>query len=569
MGTTMCDGMTPKVLAVGLTVLTSLLVCGVGGLLQAAAEPASKGCFHSPTARCVIGLSLATAESISDASVRAGALARIAGAQVAAGEIGEARKSLSRALTAAAAIDNTPYNGEVWLKYSPDDYAYHDRARVFTDTARVLVGMGVAEEGQEMFSRALAAAGKIETDHYRAESLVRIAKAQIATGGLQEARETLAQASLADNGWFLLDPSDIARAQAEAGDVAGALVTANALDPDERPEALADVAATQAAAGDVPGAMVTAGGIEHSYYGMLAMHYIGTAQATAGDIAGAWDAVGAIMEIWDHVRDGHAGPRDTTILHSDTLLAIAEAHAAAGEFEKVLAAAGAMEDPLAFTEAHAAVAEAQTKTGDFNAARVSAEATCGWQLRYGGRCVEVLAGIAVAQAAAGNIEEGREVLSQAQDIAEEVRYTRARMGAFVAIHAARFRMGDPDGAKQAFSQALTACGEFEYPWDRTEEFTAMGVAAARQGHAEGAEQAFSLALAAAGQIKDLGERVKAFVQTGLAWTDVGDPHGAREAFSRAVTTARVIDPACWRVKLLADIASAMVSGRWPETDDLC
>ena len=41
-----------------------------------------------------------------------------------------------------------------------------------------------------MFSRALAAAGKIETDRYRAESLVSIAKAQIATGGLQEARET-------------------------------------------------------------------------------------------------------------------------------------------------------------------------------------------------------------------------------------------------------------------------------------------------------------------------------------------------------------------------------------------
>ena len=107
----MCDGVTWKVLAVGLTVVTSLLIRSVGGVLQAADEPASKGCVHSPTARCLIGLSLATAESSSDASLRAEALGRIAGAQVAAGEIGEARKSLSRALAAATAIDKRPTTG--------------------------------------------------------------------------------------------------------------------------------------------------------------------------------------------------------------------------------------------------------------------------------------------------------------------------------------------------------------------------------------------------------------------------------------------------------------------------
>ena len=563
----MCDGKTRRVFAGGVLAAVSLVVWGFGWATQAP-DPVAERCILSPTARCVAGLSLAAAESVVDASWRADALAGGAMALAEAGETGEARKDLSRALAAAEAIDNTPYIGQPWVKTSPDDEAFHGRARVLSGIATVLAKMGAAGEAREMFSRALAAAEKIETAHYRADGLARIAKAQVRTSALQDARETLARADLPENAWYLLAPDKIARMQAQAGDVAGALVTARALPGDSgRPDALADVAAAQAAAGDVAGALVTADSIEHTYLRMVAVHYIGAARAKAGDIAGAWAAAGAIGEIWRNARDGISGPRDVAILHSDTILSVVEAHVAAGEFEKALAATEAMEDPFAFVEAHAAVAKAQAASGEFAAARVTAEGTCGWHPRYHGQCVETLTGIAAAHTAAGNAEEGQKVLELASVIAEEIPYDRTRAGAFAAIHAAQMRMGDVEGARRAMSAALAAANEIEDMNERAEGLTGIGIAAAREGDAGGAARAFLRAVAAAGKIQEVDERARALVHTGLARSQAGDADGTREAFSRALATAMAIETAGRRAKVLAEIASALATGRWPEAED--
>ena len=226
-----------EVLAGGLLVALVPGAWGAGGSGQPPEPAAPEGCVQSPAVRCVIRLSLAAVEEIADADARAEALARIAEAQANAGDTGEARNSLSRALIAAAEVDAAAYAGESWIKTSPEDVAFGEQARVLSLIARVQADMGDTGGARETFSRAAAAADAIETGSTRSAALVEVAKMQIAAGALPEARLTLARANLADHAWNFLSSElpDLVRAQAEAGDVAGALVTARTIPGDEHP----------------------------------------------------------------------------------------------------------------------------------------------------------------------------------------------------------------------------------------------------------------------------------------------------------------------------------------------
>ena len=317
--------------------------------------------------------------------------------------------------------------------------------------------------------------------------------------------------------------------------------------------------------GDVSGALATADSIEHPYYRMVARHYIGTARAQAGDIAHAWAAVEAIGEIWHQDREGKAGSRDMVILQEDTIGAIVEAHIAAGKIEHALAAMKDMTDALAYVEAHRVIAKAHLAVGDLAGAQGSANEVCGAHDRYADRCVELLSGLAVALAAANQVQRSEEKLSVAQAVAEQITYEDERARAFVALHAARTQMGDIEGAQRAFVAAVAAAEEFTYPGERTERLSEMGAEARRMGDDESAARAFAAALAAATEIEDLDRRVRAFIRTGLAHLDVGDDLGARAAFSRATSTAEASESAGRRAALLAEIALALASGRLPAT----
>ena len=519
-----------EVLAGGLLALLAPAAWGAGGSGQAPEPATPEGCVQSPTARCVIRLSLAAVEEeeIADAGARAEALARIAEAQASAGEAGEARNSLSRALAAAAEVDAAAYAGESWIKTSPEDVAFGEQARVLSLIARVQADMGDPAGARETFSRAGASADAIETGSTRSAALVEVAKMQIAAGALPGARRTLGRANLAEHAWNL--PSswllDLVRAQAEAGDAAGALVTVRTIFADEhesrRFQALAHVAAAQAAAGDDPGALVTSEEIESQHYRMKAMRHIGIARAQRGDVAGAWDAVRKIKdEIWlnSRLRDD-TGSRDVTLAVAGVIAAIAEAHVEKGEFEKASAAIKDedMEDDFTFVEVRMAIAKARSAAGHFDAARGGAEALCesDWDGRYRRHCVEVLADLAVALAAAGRAGESREVASMALDEADGVEDDPDdRTHAFVAAYTALMRAGDVDAARRAFSSVLAASGEMA---------------------------------------------PQALVLTGLAGTRAGDADVARAMFSRAV--AKVTG-----AEALAEIAFALASGRWPAADD--
>ena len=554
-----------EALAGGLLVALVPGAWAAGGSGQPPEPAAPESCVHSPTARCVIRLSLAAVEGIADAdATRAEALARIAEAQANAGEAEEARKSLSRALAAAAGVDAAAYAGDSWIKTSPEAVAFGEQARVLSLIARVQADVGDAGGARETFSRAVAAAdGVVEYGALRSAALVEVAKMQIAAGALPEARQTLARADLAGNYYllYLLGPPNLVQAQAEAGDAAGALVTARTIPGDEygkRGAALADVAAAQAAAGDEPGALATAGEIESQHYRMMAMRDIGTARAERGDVAGAWDAVRKIQdEIWHNPRLRYdTGGRDVTLAVAGVIAAIAEAHLAKGEFEKAFAAIEDedMEDGFTFVEVLMAIVKARVAAGHFDAARGGAEALCDGGGRYRRHCVEVLADLAAALAAAGSADEGRELASMALDEADGAVYDSDRTRAFVAAYTALMRVGDVEAARRAFSSALavvTAEG------NEAEEFIRMGAAAAREGDSDS-----GVRLAASGETDP-----RTLVLAGLAWTRAGNADVARAMFSPAVATATDSGTAYLRAKALAEIAFALASGRWPAAGD--
>ena len=316
------------------------------------------------------------------------------------------------------------------------------------------------------------------------------------------------------------------------------------------------IAAVQAAAGDEPGALVTSGKIESQHYRMVAMRHIGIARAERGDVAGAWDTVRKIQdEIWfnPRLRDDTGG-RDVVLAVASVIAAIAEAHMEKGEFEKAFAAIKDedMEDDFTFVEVRMAIAKARIAAGHFDAARGGAEALCDGDRRYHYACVEVLADLAAALAAAGRAGESREVASMALDEADGVVYDPDRTQAFVAAYTALMRVGDIEAARRAFSSALAAATaeENEGAYWQAEEFIRMGAAAAREGDSDSADR-----LAASGEMG-----LQTLVLTGLAWTRAGDTDIARAMFSRAVATAT-------RAEALAEIAFALASGRWPAADD--
>ena len=91
--------------------------------------------------------------------------------------------------------------------------------------------------------------------------------------------------------------SEIAEAQAAAGDVSGALETAQTIEiADRRCRALRGIVEAQGAAGDVSGALETAQMHEDAGDRSLALSEIAEAQAAAGDVSGAQETLVLALE---------------------------------------------------------------------------------------------------------------------------------------------------------------------------------------------------------------------------------------------------------------------------------
>ena len=356
------------------------------------------------------------------------------------------------------------------------------------------------------------------------------------------------------------DPALRAEAQARAGDIHSALISArNVSEKFDRDQAFATVVAAQAVRGDSAGAEIAAKEIDGPYFSMVARHYIGGALAKSGDIAGAWKAVETIEDIRRDDMTGSVDSRDMEIFRADTISAIVKAHIAAGALESALAAAAEMTDEFAYIDAHVAIATAQTAAGDLDAALASAEPACE-DYYYYDRCVEVLAGLGAAHAEAGRPILAREALSAAKKFAESAEFELERSNAFSALYSAWLQIGDSDEAAHALSAALSAADATDEAVERAARLLEIGIAAAQAGDVGGGALAFGRAKAAAGEIEYGEERVDYFIRAGLARNQAGDAVGARDEFSRALDSALNIEDGSWRAEAIANIAIALASG---------
>ena len=555
-----------NVVLVGLLAMALPFLGKAAGGVDRSASLTPESCSLAPTAQCVIRLSLTATGVIADPRSRAKVLTLIGEIQAQTGDLEEAGKTLSLALTAAASISAGVDHGQTLSKVAPKDNAFLAQAHVYSGIARSLVKMGKAKEARNALYRALAGAKAIQNGRYRTEGLVVVARAQIAAGALNDARKTIAEAKLVEHsvgyGEYL---HGLPQSQAEGGDVQGALVTArNLADGVERAQAFADIAAVQAATGDMAGARATAARIEQPYFRTLAMKSIGNVLAKRGDFAGAWGATKDMEDIWQ--KDPAADARDKVILMSDLIATIVENRIAAGEIPQALVAAQLIEDSLAFVEAHSAIARAQTAIGDFESARATARTMCDTHHRYSGQCVQILAGLAVAQAAAGRDKPARALLLSALEIAERAAYPQVRAAALIDIYTAQLRFGDAGGAMRSFSSALAAASMTDPVPLRARTLADIGNAAAKAGDGNSAARAYSAALSAVTEVERIDERIRELTRIGLSRKRAGDQEGARRFFSLAVLGASAIATVDTRARMLAWIAFVLASGRIPEED---
>ena len=218
-------------------------------------------CVLSPTVACVVVLAIETAQTIDDADERSNAFVLVAEAQSEAGDLPGARESLSRATVAAAAIEHLA------------DHDNPARARALIDIARAQAAMGDETGARRILSRALASADRFEKPDQRAAVLSEISDSQRLAGDEDGAQETLSL-SLAATDQIESEESKfsvltaIAKAQGSSGALRMAAEIVNEVGEiyarigpasDYGSEFdLADVAAAQIEAGDIEGALRTA-----------------------------------------------------------------------------------------------------------------------------------------------------------------------------------------------------------------------------------------------------------------------------------------------------------------------
>ena len=520
---------------------------------------AAVSCIRAPNAHCVFEWSATQAATIADKFDRAYAFTRIAEARSRAGYRSAARYDLFRALTSALEIGSADDVVRPLTKRVDDELPYL-RAGALIKIASAQLTMNEPDRARWTLARALAAAGTIGSEYWRAHQLILIAQLQGAAGALAEARKSIA-AARGVGSVFGQSLRECAAVQAGAGDFEGALATARAIRSESlRNWSIADIVRAQVRAGDDGGALVTAQRIDKTYFRMLAMYHIGSARAENGDSDGALRAAERILEIWLGAPGEFLG-RDAEILYSDTLKAIAEAHVAAGEYEEALSLAAEMPDPLPDVTTHGAVAMALLSAGDLDLARTTAEAMCtGRHLRYGDDCVKVLAALASEYAAANAPDAASETVVAASRIAEQIIYYPDRSRAFAAVWRAQTRAGNAEGARGAFAIALAAAADTDDVEDRVDELISLASTTAQLGGHSEAARALAEAASAAVRIEAPRVRANALARTGAATAQTNNREGARRLFSEALTTAAALEhDLLRRVTILAEIALALAT----------
>ena len=154
----------------------------------------------------------------------------------------------------------------------------------------------------------------IKTPSEKLEVLRRIAVAQASSGDKEASNRTLERVRNivhsdrgTDNTEKAVELWRLAKAKAEAGDVTGAIATANSISiPADKDGALGDIAAAQAKAGDVVGAGLTANSLSGYDSKATALRAIVQAQAKNGDMTNAISTVNdAVTKVGQTKKANH------------------------------------------------------------------------------------------------------------------------------------------------------------------------------------------------------------------------------------------------------------------------
>ena len=201
-------------------------------------------------AKEILTVAIQTVERINSVASRARALSGIARVQADMGDKLGAKKTLTEAIQTAGRSNEV-----------------RSRAVALSQIAAAQADMGDEIGARETFAETMQAAGRINNAMDRVIALRLIATAQAETGAKIGARKTLAEAiqtareissleGIPLRAWAF---RDIARAQAEIGDIAKAMQIAGTIDEvGSRSGALSGIAVAQAEIGDIKGAMNTA-----------------------------------------------------------------------------------------------------------------------------------------------------------------------------------------------------------------------------------------------------------------------------------------------------------------------
>ena len=494
-------------------------------------EVAKEACLLSPNSACLFSLSVIAAGKIEDANSRDWALNEVASGKARDGNFGGAfdtAKKIEDINIRASALFQIALAG-----------AQAGNFRV----AEVYLERGLASEDIEAY---------VITDR-RARVLADIVSAQARAGDLWGA---LANAQKMDAKSHDRALEGIALGQVQAGEFWGAFHAAEKIEyAGFRDKVLADVVSAQAQAGDVKGALTNARQIGQYYY-PFALADIAVAQAKAGDKKRAKEIVDQALAATEKIRE-----------KSRVLMKIASAQARAGDVEGARNTAEKLGFAVYRARALMKIAVAQAQAGDVEGAKENFAGALAAAAEKEEMAGGTLRDIVIAQAQAGDVEGA---LNAERKIGPA---SAPRVLSKIAV--AQVQTGDVEGA-------LTTTGKIESASSRVSALVKVAVAQVQTGDAEGAKESLVRALAIADLIKegpsipagdieqalitgtlntadliDQGPiRVSALVKIAVAQVQAGDAEGAKGSLAQALTTARKIGRASSRAESFTKIASA-------------
>ena len=312
----------------------------------------------------------------------------------------------------------------------------YDRSGALQWVAEAQVRAGDAAGASATFAEAIRAAKSIDNPEYRAYSLREISVTQA------RARNT--------------DLTGIASAQAQQGDVIGALVTAGRIDNvHQHDTALKSIIEVRIQAGDVARALGMIERIKDVFVRESALITVAETQTKKGDVTGAMQTAKKISHY----------PQ----LHSNVLRKIAEAQAMEGNITEALRTAGSIAHWRQHAMALGTIAKAQARSGD----RTGARATIADAMRsaeHVGNTVDrtnALIHISKAQDEAGDSSGAETTLRKATRNAGSIELGTFRDTALVKIVEARAMRGD-------FVEAHKTADRLE--WSRDRSFALQAIA---------------------------------------------------------------------------------------------